>query len=85
MDYCVITFASTHGAIRAQAALERELPVQAMPVLRQLSLGCGIALRLPPGQVARARQLLAAAGLRPGEYAFYGVSGVGRTLETQPL
>lgn len=85
MDYCVITFASTHGAIRAQALLEREIPVQAMPVLRQISLGCGIALRLPPGQVDRARQMLAGSGLLPGEYAFYGVSGAGRTLEARPL
>lgn len=85
MDYCVITFASTHGAIRAQTALEGELPVQTMPVLRQISLGCGIALRLPPGQADRARKLLAAAGLRPGEYAFYAVSGAGRTLKARPL
>ena len=41
MDYGVITFTSTYGAIYAQKVLRPVADVLTMPVLREISLGCG--------------------------------------------
>ena len=75
MDYCVITFASTHGAIAAQKKLEGVAPFVIMPVLREISKGCGISVR----------EALAGSGLAAEEYAFYGVTGHGGGLKAEPL
>ena len=48
MDWCHVTFASSSGAIAAQRVLRQVCPAVVMPVLRQVSAGCGIALRLAP-------------------------------------
>ena len=85
MDYCVITFASTHGAIYAQKRLEGLFPFQVMPVLREISAGCGIALRLAPEHLEAARTALAASELKGDEYAFYAVTGAGRSLRAEAL
>ena len=85
MDYCVITFASSHGAIQAQKLLEGVCPIQVMPVLREISKGCGISVRFAPEHLESVRAALAASPLPPGEYAFYGVTGAGKTLSAQPI
>ena len=85
MDYALITFASTYGAIRAQKVLEPVAPVRVMPALREISLGCGMALRFPPGNLETVRQSLAESGLKPGEYAFYAITGSGSALRAEPL
>ena len=80
MDYCLITFSSSNGAIQAQRVLKGHLPFQVMPVLREVSASCGIALRLAPDAVELSRS-----ELRADEYAFYGVSGRGAALTAQRL
>ena len=85
MDYALVTFASTYGAIRAQEALRPAVKAVTMPVLREISLGCGIALRLAPGDLGLARTALAACGLEPGEYACYAGTGSGPALRAEKL
>ena len=85
MDYGVITFTSTYGAIYAQKVLKEVAPVQVMPVLREISLGCGIAVRFQPEDLDTVRAALAASTLKPGEYAFYGVTGSGSALRAERL
>lgn len=85
MDYCVITFASTNGAIQAQQHLKGEVPFQIMPVLREISKGCGISVRFAVPDLARVREILAASGLAPEEYAFYGITGHSAGLRAEPL
>ena len=85
MDYALITFASTYGAIRAQKVLKPAVKALTMPVLREISLGCGIALRLAPGDLAAARTALAGCELAPAEYAFYAVTGSGPALRAEKL
>ena len=85
MDYALVTFASTYGAIRAQEALRPAVKAVTMPVLREISLGCGIALRLAPGDLAAARAALAGCELAPAEYAFYAVTGSGPALRAEKL
>ena len=85
MDYGLITFTSTYGAIYAQKLLEPVAPVRVMPVLREISLGCGMALRFPPEDLDGVRQALAGSELKPGEYAFYAITGSGPALRAEPL
>ena len=85
MDYCLITFSSSSGAIQAQRALKGRLSFQTMPVLREISASCGIALRLPPDAAEEARALLSTSELRESEYAFYGISGCGNALTAELL
>ena len=56
-----------------------------MPVLREISLGCGIAVRFKPEDLDTVRAALAASTLKPGEYAFYGVTGSGGALRAERL
>ena len=85
MDYGVITFISTYGAIYAQKVLKEVAPVQVMPVLREISLGCGIAVRFQPEDLEEVRAALAASDLKAGEYAFYAITGSGPALRAEPL
>lgn len=82
MDWCHVTFSSTSGAIAAQRLLKGVCPAVVMPVLRQVSAGCGIALRLAPEDGERARQALEKAGL---EAQFYAVFGTGEALRCERL
>lgn len=81
MDWCHVTFASTSGAIRAQKLLDGVCPAVVMPVLRQVSAGCGIALRLAAEDVEKARAALAEL---PG-WAMYAVTGTGEGLRCERL
>lgn len=85
MDYALLTFASTYGAIYAQKLLEPVAAVRVMPVLREISLGCGMALRFPPEDLEGVRRALAGSELKPGDYAFYAISGSGSALRAEPL
>ena len=85
MDYGLITFTSTYGAIYAQKLLEPVAPVRVMPVLREISLGCGMALRFPPEDLDGVRQALAGSELKTGEYAFFAITGSGPALRAEPL
>lgn len=85
MDYCVITFRSTHGAIYAQQILKGVAPFVTMPVLREISKGCGISVRFDPAHLDRVRTAISACDLPQEEYAFYGVTGSGADLRTQQI
>lgn len=85
MDYALITFASTYGAIYAQKLLAPVAPVQVMPVLREISLGCGMAVRLHPEDLPVVRAAMTGSQLKPEEYAFYAVTGTGETLQADRL
>jgi hypothetical protein len=64
--FVVLGFASTHDALAAEALL-KDLGVAAVPVPAPGELGarCGIALRLEPEDVQRARDLLERADISP--------------------
>ena len=56
-----------------------------MPVLREISLGCGIAVRFKPEDLEAVGAALAASTLKEGEYAFYAITGSGKDLTAQLL
>lgn len=69
-DYYLLAFASSQQAIAAHKQL-RDLGAAIMPVLRQISASCGIALRLPLDQAERAQRRLSAADI--GGWTMYAV------------
>lgn len=85
MDYCMLSFRSTHTAITAQRQLESVCPIQTMPVLREVSAGCGIAVRFAPEYLSAVCSALNASSLSPEEYALHGVTGSGKTLTAKAL
>jgi Protein of unknown function (DUF3343). len=44
--YAVITFISTHWAIKAQTVLEGRFDIAVIPTPREISAGCGISVRI---------------------------------------
>ena len=85
MDYCVVTFTSTSGAMYAQQVLKGKIPFSIMPVLREISKGCGISVRFAPGELPAARAALTDSDLREGEYAFNGGTASGAALRAAPI
>ena len=81
MDWCLVSFASASGAIAAQKALRDVCKAEVMPVLRQVSAGCGIALRLKPQDVDKAKIALAEL---PG-WQCWAVAGTGEALRCERL
>lgn len=79
MDYGMIGFINTHAAICAQKLLTPHVPIQTMPVLREVSTGCGIAVRFAPQYRRDIQAILAASPLQPEEYTLYLVRGMSVT------
>ncbi len=79
MDYCLIALSSAYAAIAAQKLLRAEgVPFQVMPVPREVSASCGIALRFGPDRLEAARLALKNSALERRLYTFYGVPERGR-------
>ncbi len=57
-DYYLFTFASTHAAISTHKRLAPSVKAVLMPVLRQISASCGMAVRVEPDALDRALALL---------------------------
>ena len=82
MDWCHAAFRSPNDAIAAQRVLRAVCPATVMPVLRQVSAGCGIALRLDPRDWRTAQAALDRADI-PADY--YAVTGAGEGLRCERL
>lgn len=66
MEEAVFTFATTHNAFAAEAALlAGGLAVRTMALPAQIGAGCGICLRVDAAALPAARRLLAAEGVQP--------------------
>ena len=44
-DYSVVTFYSTHHALKAEKVLKKEIKISVVPVPRSISANCGIAIK----------------------------------------
>jgi len=83
MDWCHVTFDSASGAMAAQRALRGVCPAVVMPVLRQVSAGCGIALRVEVEDVERVKETLLASEIQG--WTLYSVTGTGKELRCRRL
>ena len=56
--YYMLSFDSTHAAMRAEQYLKEYVSVCAMPTLRAVSAGCGISLRVEEDEYPTLQQAL---------------------------
>lgn len=66
-NYIVITFASTHSAMKAERILADLKPIM-MPTLRQISTSCGMSLKIEKKYYERAKLALAEAGIEGSRF-----------------
>jgi len=60
-DLSVVTFFTTHAALRAEELVKRAgIPGRLIPAPRDLSADCTVALAFPPSREDRVRDLFAA-------------------------
>lgn len=74
-DHSIITFISTHWALRAQDVLENEFRIMIIPVPRDISAGCGIAFRTKPCDISGAAALLKKKGFSSNVFECYDFAG----------
>lgn len=58
-DYCVVTFASTSGALKGEKVMKaanREFVI--MPTPREVSTSCGLSLKIKPEDIEESCQVL---------------------------
>lgn len=56
--YYTITFNNTHHAIALKKILSKYISIRTMPVLREISASCGIALRIEYSDFAKLNNIL---------------------------
>lgn len=74
MEYYLITFSNTHGAISAQKHLKGRLDFHVMPTLREISGSCGISLKIMNGQPEEIRKHLKSLPFDKTMYQLYLVT-----------
>jgi len=74
MEYFVITFSNTHSAISAEKKLKDVAEIQIMPTPREISNGCGIAIRYGPEEAGRVLEVLSDIELSAELYSIYRFS-----------
>ena len=85
-EHCLLTFASTHAALRSEKLLrQRGVPFLLIPTPREISAGCGLTLRVLCDQVQEVQEILAAAGVSPEECSPHRKAGAGSLLDKFPL
>jgi len=58
-ERCIITFFTVHQALRAEKVLmEAGFAISMIPVPREISSDCGVALEIPDGEETRIKSML---------------------------
>ncbi len=85
-EYDLVAFANASTAVSGRKALEEAgLRVCVMPTPREVSVSCGLSLRLPAEQWQNARAVLDALGIPPEERHFYRMEHRDRRQTAQLL
>ncbi|MGI6575075.1 MAG: DUF3343 domain-containing protein [bacterium] len=65
-EYCLITFAATEHALRVEKALkEKDVPFLLIPIPREITAGCGLAVRINWPDAQRIEELINKIGITP--------------------
>lgn len=71
IEYCVITFANTHSALSAEQELKHRIKIVILPTPREISKGCGIAIRFAQQDLEQAKAVLEELELPQDRYGFF--------------
>lgn len=80
--FSLITFDSTHSAIRAEKELMDKLSVRIIPVPREITTGCGLSLKLEMEDLDMAREILISKNIETSGY--YLIKKTGLSKEVKP-
>lgn len=80
MEYYLLTFSNTHGAITAQKYLKDRLSFYVMPTLREISGSCGISLKITGHSIETIRCLMKCFPVNQAMYEIYLVTDTGPQL-----
>lgn len=72
-EYYLYTFESTHGAISSHKLLREQMEAIIMPVLREITASCGMAVRIRPEDLSRSVRLMLEQ--KETEFSLYHVVG----------
>lgn len=73
----ILIFRGTHQVLSAEKHLKKGgVAMRLIPVPRRLTSDCGLAIRIPPHEVVRARNILAAAKSLPSSAHILREDGV---------
>lgn len=85
MNYCIIAFNNTHGAITTQKYLQEQVKITIMPTLRQISAACGISIRFDPEDLDIVTSLMENFPLDKGMYKIYKIKFENQQYELELL
>lgn len=77
--FSLITFDSTHSAIRAEKELMNNINVRIIPVPREITSGCGLSLKLDNNNIDMAREILISKNIKTSGY--YLIKKIGLSKE----
>ncbi|WP_315110957.1 DUF3343 domain-containing protein [Clostridium intestinale] len=78
--FSLITFDSTHSAIRAEKELMNDINVRIIPVPREISSGCGLSLKLDTNNIDKAREILISKNIKTSGYYFIKKIGLSKEV-----
>ncbi|WP_227766271.1 DUF3343 domain-containing protein [Zhaonella formicivorans] len=67
-EFCLFTFVSTHHAIQAEKVLSENLDIKLIPVPRQISVSCGLAIKFACELKKTVEQILAKHDIPTSKY-----------------
>lgn len=82
MKYCLIAFESTFEAIKCEKKLLETMPVMTIPTLREITVSCGVSLKISPDDYKEAIKTIVNDGIKASVYM---VSGIGNAKEIKLL
>lgn len=83
-EYCLVTFNTTHSAMQSEDVLNRYgIPYLTVPVPKEISAGCGLAIRYDCAFHAMLTQSLGDAGIIPD--SFYNVKKQNGQISYTPI
>ena len=74
MQYYVISFVNTHGAMATEKYLKKQFKIVILPTPREISQGCGIAIRFTTEDYDDVLKSLSKFDLDKKMYSIYGFS-----------
>lgn len=78
--FSLITFDSTHSAIRSEKELMNKINVRIIPVPREITTGCGLSLKLNTEDLDEAREILISRNIETSGYYLIKKTGLNKEV-----
>ncbi|MHC1748407.1 MAG: DUF3343 domain-containing protein [Cellulosilyticaceae bacterium] len=79
--FILITFSSTHSAMAMERLLKKHFKIVMMPVLREISSSCGMAIKMDMEFYEKALEIINESNLEQDRYTIYKIIDKGASKE----